>query len=282
MWDLGKIPKTAHFYWGNDTMSFLRYLTIASFRKFNPDWRVIFYYPKIKFSGAKTWGTPEQSNRFTGIDYMGRLMSLNIEKVEVDFVNYGLNNEIPETFKADFLRWYLLSNTGGFWSDLDIIYFRPMAGLYFNNCMHRNTDAVICLNEAGPESFHSIGFLMASARNEFFKFINSESYRCLDLTRYQSIGSNILNLHFPTLSQIKNQFRTLNVVNIPMDVVYPLNGDYVPYIFHTGYLHYLTERTIGLHWYAGHSAAGEFENAINEHNFFHYSSILSNVIGRAI
>jgi hypothetical protein len=257
-------------------------MTLASFQKFNPGWQIKFYYPKYQFKGGKTWKTPEQGSVFNGLDYMGRLSTLKIDRVEVDFANYGISNYIPETFKADFLRWYLLGTVGGLWSDFDIIYFRPVDQLYINNYLHCSADTVICLYEAGPDRFHSIGFLMASANNEFYRFVNGEAYRCLDLTNYQSIGSTILNEHFPSLNEIKTRFPALHAVNIAMDTVYPVNGVDIPYIFHTGYLQYLTERTIGLHWYAGHPAAGEFENIFNEHNFFTYSSILSNVIGRAI
>ena len=66
MWQLQKIPKLAHFYWGNDTLSFLRYLSIYTFSKFNPDWRIQFYYPAQKYHGARTWGTPEHTGRFHG------------------------------------------------------------------------------------------------------------------------------------------------------------------------------------------------------------------------
>ncbi|MGD8401516.1 MAG: glycosyltransferase [Bacillota bacterium] len=280
MWHLVKIPKQAHFYWSDDRISFLRYMTLASFRKFNPGWRMCLYFPKYRYQGGRTWQTPEQEHVFSGPNYLDRLSRLNIERIEIDFENYGMSNQIPETFKADFWRWYLLGTVGGVWSDMDIIYFRPLEALYINNLKHGQTDMVICLHDA--EHFHSIGFLMSAARNEFFKFVNQEAQHCLDLTNYQSIGSAVLNRHFPNMAEVKMRFPGLKEVNISLETVYPLNGVYIPYIFHTGYLQYLTDKTIGLHWYAGHPAAGEFENILNEHNFFTYSSILTNVIGRAI
>jgi hypothetical protein len=43
MWHLKEIEKTLHTYWGGDSMSYLRYLTLASFRKLNPDWKIFLY-----------------------------------------------------------------------------------------------------------------------------------------------------------------------------------------------------------------------------------------------
>jgi hypothetical protein len=281
MWHLRKIPQIAHFYWGNETLSFLRYLTIASFKKFNPDWQIKYYYPKYKYCGEKTWSTQEHNRKFTGVNYMDQLMKLDIEKIEIDFSRYGMNNWVPETFKADFLRWYLLYNHGGFWSDMDIIYFRPMNRLCSNTNAKQQVDTAICLREMGPDSFHSIGFLLSAPSNPFFLFIHGESYRRLDLGNYQSIGSQILNQHFPSLSTIQNRFPLLNIENIPMDVVYPWNDLDITKIYSTSSMQGISERTIGLHWYAGHPAAKEFENVIDDQNFFSYSNILGKVIGLA-
>ena len=39
------IPKIAHFYWGNEILPFLRYITIYSFSILNPDWEIKLYLP---------------------------------------------------------------------------------------------------------------------------------------------------------------------------------------------------------------------------------------------
>ena len=63
---------------------------------------------------------------------MERLLAMEIEKIEVDLNELGVDNRMPESFKADFLRWRLLATAGGLWSDFDIIYFKPMESLYLN------------------------------------------------------------------------------------------------------------------------------------------------------
>lgn len=280
MWYLDRIPKLAHFYWGNDTLSYLRYMAVFSFKKLNPDWKIKLYVPKYRYTGGKTWGTSEHSSPFCGLDYTGKLMALGLEKVEIDFSNFGIDNMIPETFKADFLRWYLLSTSGGLWSDFDIIYFQSLEAFYLNHPLYRALDTSICLQAESGGSYHSIGFLLSSVGNPYYRFISGQTYGMLDLGDYQSIGSRIPNLYFPSAIQIRDRFPGINLENISPDVVYPINYTMVPYIFHTPYMHYLTEQTIGLHWFAGHPESCKFENLLNDDSLVGYNNIISQVIRR--
>ncbi|MGD9154543.1 MAG: glycosyltransferase [Bacillota bacterium] len=278
MWHLHKIPKLVHFYWGNDSLSFLRYLSVRTFQKFNPDWRIRFYYPKEKYRGERTWSTPEHPVKYQGPNYLEQLFALNIEPVELDFADLEVDSQIPETFKSDFLRWYLLTHMGGLWSDLDILYFRSIDELYLNAPASHTVDAVICLDENGWYNYHTIGFLLAAPGSRYYQFTLKESYACIDLSDYQSIGSSLLRLSFPTLAAIRSRFPELRVENLSLDVVYPLNDTQTPLIYHTGDLRYLTSRTIGLHWYAGHEASAPFENCLSETSYMNYQNIIAKLI----
>jgi hypothetical protein len=283
MWRLERIPKTAHFYWGNDRISFLRYLSVYSFKKFNPDWIIKLYYPKVRYQGENTWYTTEHSRRYTGVNYIDRLFGLNIEKLEVDFHDYGVDNEIPETFKADLLRWRLLATAGGLWSDFDIIYFRPVELIYLNDVAHRQLDTTVCLHGDGAAvNYHSIGFLLSSANNPFYRFIADQSPEMLNKRVYQSGGSAILNRHFPSMEMIKAAFNGINPANLASDVVYPVNYVRTPDIFHAAAPDCLTERSIGLHWFAGHPEAGIFENLIDEETQIGYDNLIARIIRQVI
>ena len=282
-WYLGKIPKVAHFYWGNETISFLRYLTIYSFKKLNPDWKVKLYYPKVRYKGIRTWKTPEHAITFSGKNYFDKLSDIDIEPVKIDFSALGFNHNVPEPFKADFLRWQLLSSAGGLWSDFDIIYFRPMEYLYFNNGENSNVDTLLCIDEKRCDSYkHSIGFLMSSPGNELFKFIRQKSYSNLDLEKYQSIGSIILNTHFPALSAITKEFKTLKVHNLRSHTVYPMRDGDIEAIYNSSDMSLLRPDTIGLHWYGGYSLAGYWENVITERNFRLFDTVITKIIGEVI
>jgi hypothetical protein len=282
MWYLQKIPKLAHFYWGNDTISFLRYLSVYTFKKFNPDWRIQFYYPREKYRGERTWSTPEHTVKYNGPNYLERLFALDLEPIELDLADLGIDSQIPETFKSDLLRWYLLTHIGGLWSDMDILYFRPIDNLYLNVPASQTVDAVVCLDENGWYNYHAIGFLLAAPGSRYYQFALKESYACMDLSKYQSIGSNLLRRNFPTLISIRSRFPELRVENSSLDVVYPLNDTQVPLIYHTADMHYLTPRTIGLHWYAGHQATHRFENCLTEATYADYQNIITNLIRRVL
>lgn len=283
MWHLKKIPNTAHFYWGNDTISFLRYLTVASFTKFNPGWKIKLYYPKAKYQGEKTWYADVRYCNFRGNNYRDKLFGMkNIEKKEVDFGQLGFNHDIPENYKADFLRWKVLSIEGGLFSDMDIIYFRPIESLYFNKKINENINTVVCINEDNDPPFHSVGFLMSSPNNNFYKFLHQKSYAEPNLLEYQSMGPDLPNTFFRTPISIKNQFPDINLHNIKMEAVYPLRDGQLASIYQSNDLSRITYETIGLHWYAGHPNSTRWENIITENNYKKIDNVLCKTIGRVI
>jgi hypothetical protein len=284
MWSLKKIPQTAHFYWGNDSISFLRYLTVLSFKKLNPDWQIKLYYPKIKYEGENTWETMEHCRKFIGQNYMDKLFELNIDRIEVDFSELGLDSHIPEALKSDLWRWKILSEEGGLWSDFDIIYFKTMESLYFNNVSNNEMNTGVCIEENKEGPNHSIGFLLSSSGNDFYKFIRDESESHLDLKDYQSIGAIMFNKYFPTIMSIEQKFPHLNPINIKMDVVYPVHRHciYIPSLCPDIDLSGFAESTIGLHWYAGYPYGVEWENLITESNYRDYEHILCKIIGKVL
>jgi len=106
---LSNIPKVMHFYWGKSNMSYLQYMTIISFNKFNSDWEIIIHEPKKRFDEI-TWNTDEQKIKYEGKDYYEQLKQLSFVKFkEVDFNEIGFKEDVPDIFKSDYLRWYLLS-----------------------------------------------------------------------------------------------------------------------------------------------------------------------------
>jgi len=282
MWHLQKIPKTVHFYWGSEKLSFLRYLTVLSFKKLNPDWTVKLYFPKEKYLGEKTWSSPEHNGRYEGENFAPRLLTLDISITEIDFSRWAIPDHIPEPFKADFFRWKVLANEGGLWSDFDIVYFKPVEELYFNTESDINTDTVICVKNNPQEWFHSIGFLMSAPENSYYKFIYDQAYPNFNPGIYQSIGSHIPNAYFPTVTAARERFPHLTFVNLPMDVVYPYHEYCLLSLFYGNDQSFITSNTIGIHWYAGGQDAVKWENMLTENNFRDYDTVLANTIARVM
>ena len=259
------IPKIAHFYWGNKTLPFLRYLTIWSFCKHNPDWEVRFYYPKKRTSG-QSWPTHEHKYQVSGIDSLPLLQRLPVKQIEIDFSTLLMNDDMSEVHKSDFLRWHILSTEGGLWSDMDILYFK---GINLN----LNFDTYFCIN---PQYGHSIGLLLSSPGSGVFHFIKQEALAHFNPNNYQSMGSIILNRLYPIGTHG-------NFYNIPMDIIYAYNALTIPEIFaeDPGKQLLFTDRSIGLHWYAGHQLAGKYINLINVNNFNSFNSVLGQALRMA-
>lgn len=265
MWHLKQIPKVVYFYWGGQSLPYLGYLSITSFIKHNPDWRVKFYYPKKRVS-AQSWSSTEQKYPRTWKDYTDKIFSLDIEKTEVDFELWlGISNDVSEVHKSDFLRWGLLPD-GGVWSDMDILYFAPMNNLLINTKENEDKTTGVSICEYG----HSIGFLLSSVDNPYFVKMAKLSLRNYSPLQYQCIGCNLLN------NVVTKDYTDSQIMNIGMDSVYYYNAQHVDKIYSKG-IHPKVNGSVGCHWYAGHRLAGEFLNRTNG-GLLKDNSVIGNLI----
>ena len=261
MWHLTKIPKVLHVYFGGEKLSYARYMTIESFRKMNPDWEIKFYYPKFPHI-HKSWNSFEQKYEVDAHDYFPVLLrgnKRNVSYIALDFEELGVPNNISEVYKSDYLRWYLLSTEGGLWSDMDIVYFKSMNSLSFNTPENAHLDTGVCICEYG----HSIGFMLASNNNLYYKYLWDRAKYVWNDTNYQCIGSMLSGRFFPTMEAIQKTLPTINAINIPMDAVYAYDALHIPHIYKDGDMSRFTNDSIGLHWYAGHNFAGDFLKVTN-------------------
>lgn len=252
-WQLN-IPKILHLYWGGGPMYYLRYMTIKTFMKHNPDWKIMLWYPRYP-NTRFTWHSGEQNDNLKCKDFLPEAMDLPIDTTSVDFTQFGFTNEISEVHKSDFIRLWLLSTIGGVWSDMDIFYFKPMNSLYFNTEENNTIETVYCNRIYG----HSVGFLMGSQSNKFFGQLMQLSKVEFNPHMYQSIGSLTYNKYFPNPASI-NQLTP--AINMSMDVVYSHNAGDIPNIINGTEVKF-TNESIGLHWYAGSPLWKEFINKTN-------------------
>ena len=189
MWHLTKIPKIVHFYWGNEKLSYLRYLSVLSFRKLNPTWEIKVHIPAVLSTAPPLWDTEHQKNINITEDYFDQLNQLNVEIIKHDF-SEDFDNTAHEVHKSDFLRWKILSSIGGVWSDIDILYVNPMDNLLENRDELKNCELFLCPYKENGK--HTIGFLMSSPDNVFFKEILDLAKINYVPNRYQCIGSELI------------------------------------------------------------------------------------------
>jgi hypothetical protein len=269
-WHLNNIPMYGHFYWGNEKLPYLRALSVISFHIHNRNFETFLYIPKKRFTGKNTWKSSEQNYEVTAEDYFPYLRqnypAINI--VEFDFDTIGVDSNMPEIFKCEFLKWHLLSTTGGIWSDMDIVYFKSMTAFNKNIMGKKDAQTFHCNN-------NSVGFLLASKQNMFYKKIFDYAKKNFDPIYYQNIGPDIftkLNLFNPIIMS-QNRIEVLD-----MDIVYPVSWKNIDDIFIRDKSIMFTKNTIGLHWFAGHQMAAKFINEMNETNQINYNNTLSKAI----
>lgn len=250
MWHLD-VHKILHIYWGGGKLIYLRYLTIKSFMKYNPDWDIIFYHPKHSFTG-RSWGI---NNNYQYLDeklckdYLPEVMNLPIHKVEIDFESLGFRKGMAEIHKNDYIRINALALYGGVWSDLDIIYFKPLSELKANIPENKEKETYVCIGPYG----HSTGLNMATDKSRFFGLCSNMLNREYRPRDYQCWGPDMMNRNFKEFERIPN------AVNLSMDVVYAHNAHQVSELLKPSEPRF-SDESIGCHWYAGNEIWGEFLN----------------------
>lgn len=281
MWHLNKIPKVIHFYWGNEKLSYLRYLSVLSFRKLNPDWKIKIHVPLILNTSPPAWDSMHQKHSKINKDYFDELKNLNVEIVKQDF-SKDFDNNAHEVHKCDFLRWKVLADEGGVWSDIDILYVKPITDLIENveEEYQQSIDVFLCCFR---KSKHAIGFLMSAGNNPFYRKISAMAKEAYNKTQYQCIGSLLIDHNYHSQVKIRKEFgREMNVYFIESKCVYSLQEESIPIFFleTVNNVEHLidTPGIIGFHWYAGHPLAQEFESNFDKSNIDNYNNFLTTAI----
>jgi len=277
------IPRRVHFYWGGKVLPYLRYLTLYSFKRYNPEWEVILFVPD-KLNEKQTWGTYENKERVDTKDYFDRVEDIGIRIKTFDPVKEAaFPDNLPEVIKSDILRLYLLSTIGGLWSDMDIVYFRPITHVL----KETNHIAYFCYRRGGPTQentlkngpkYHSIGFLMAMSNNPYFKRLLEGARKVLNINEYQTIGS-------PYYGTVINDSNISNsdIFNLNIDMVYPSRA--LPGMWEGPtqyYVNHIHQGVIGWHWYGGHPISGRYQNLITEETYNRYDNIICWLIGKVL
>ena len=280
------IPKRIFFYWSGNNLSWMRYMTLYSFRKYNPDWEVVLYLSNNN-NTIKTWQGVEEQDfiNYNGINYLDKVKELNIkiEKVELPeelgdrFIN------ISPVHESDLFRYYQLSKNGGFYSDMDVIFFRSINEYY--NEIKDKFDTVVyqC-----PD-YMAIGFLGASTNNQFYGDLFNYGLNYFDTNNYQSLGVDLIyrmfggdRAHANVLDRIKQRYNNLSIHSIPTDLVYYFDWTKIDYNFSNSiYVNKFPKESIGYHWFGGSQVSQRYNNLMNEDNFRDYTTTFS-VIAKKI
>ena len=245
------IPNVLHLYWGrNKPLSLLRYMTVTSFAKLNPGWEIIVHYPEEPYHGI-TWKSREHRGKSESHqDYFQLLQDVDgCETRQID------TPKCAEVMRSDFARWQILADGGGWWSDFDILYVKPMSQLSIPEGVE-----VVTVRQVGRtgDNLESIGFIGANHSkyaSDFFNEVLLEAHRNWTPHEYQSAGRFAFA---PVLNKAGGKALVL-----PPHIVYPIQSWEVHRLYKQSSAP-LHEDTIGIHWFGGFSESQKFERLLEQ------------------
>ncbi len=273
------IPRKMCFFWANESMSWLRYMTLYSFRKLNPDWQIELHLCKPNEIEYKPWNdSPTQDFfNFGGKDYFEEIEKLNITIKQWDLYDKDgtdWSSILCSSHKSNFFKWQKLSEEGGFYSDLDVLYIRPMEEYYQKV---KNYDLIICYRN----NYFSIGFLGSSGNNRFYGDIFRNAFDNFNVKKYQTVGVENIYAWLKKISDtpeeigpyqidfwkmMERYYPHIKAYNNEMALLYPWTFDRMEEVFcvkHTD----IPENCIGIHWYAGDAISQKYNNLLTEDNY---------------
>lgn len=274
MWHLTQIPKVAHFYWGGGPLSYLRFLSIHSFKKQNPEWQIKFHRPVSDSQAPAAWTNNIKQ------DFRDQITTLDVDVIEHDFEQYGFDNQAHEVHKSDFLRWRLLATEGGLWSDIDIFYTKSIEYLAENTPENVGIDVALC--PLKPPHKHTVGFMLASKHNNFYKYISEVALANYNKDVYQCMGSDLLNGRFENFKVFGQQFPHNQFVFLNKKGVYVITSKTIDQFYQSdgsgSRKKFNNAHVIGYHWFGGHPQSQEFENNLQPDTLTNYNHFLAQKI----
>jgi hypothetical protein len=235
-------------------MSFLNVVSVLSFRKYNPDWKIIIY---------NATQTPDDSkNRlqyvpYTGKDYFYILGELPyVEIRELDITKYRVHSILV----SDIWRREILYETGGVYSDFDVLWLKPMKEFKYIDCIgdSRDFEAVVSFYEY-TKGFHNVSNLIAEKGSPFMQSMIEETARVRHPFGDQAFGTKMVNKMYPDLKSITDKFP--RVLAIKYETFYPYSTFRMDQLFVENDLAPIQSKNVMcIHWFYANSYSKAYIN----------------------
>ena len=260
------IPKEMNFFWSGSPMSFLRYMTLHSFRMFNPDWKMRLWTCPVKPDATWNSGEKTDSVDYRGKDYGDKAAGLDIELREVDLPL----KDLPPAYACDLCEWKVLSELGGWFSDMDILYRKPMPEI------DNDVDVVLCYER----SCLGIGLLAGSINNQVWNNVYRVAIQENKTNNnYQACGVHAIYRAY----SFTNTVRAMNRVHPDLIIeclsnatVYPFDCSKLQLVWASPTK--LPDSVIGIHWFGGYHESQKYNNRINQNNYRDFNCTISSVL----
>jgi hypothetical protein len=261
-----------HAYWGGGPLSWLRWLTLKTFRQQNPDWEMTLYVPAVPSGRKPEWPDPPHKVAYTGPDWLKKVRKLDVEVEAVDFEKIGFSNDAHPAHKSDYLRWHLLDTVGGFWSDMDVLYFHPLP----SGDLEKFDFSITA--DAWPAVYY-IAYIYARPGTSMTRHIRKESARHYRADQYQCLGCQMLQILYPDARRFHIYHPELRVGILPARTNIPVPWGDVGRFF-TGFMNERIDLSdsIGLHWFGGSDLSEAWENLLTEKEYRKHDSPVCHIL----
>lgn len=255
-------------------------MTLWSFRKLHPDWEIVLYFNDCKVR-KKQWDKEHNEQDYfswKGVDYFDKLQKLNIHLQSWSITD----NELAPRFKSelglapphksDLLEWYKLYAEGGIYSDMDILYVRPIDSLWESLNENKVTGCLGC-----HKGTIRIGWMASQPSNELFRDVFKTAVRQYNPSRYQSTGALSVYSLFKVkaqegalpLSKIQKTYPNEKLASFPAQLFY-LFQRCIPRIWEDNVE--LPPEVLGIHWYGGHPLSQSWNRLLDEETWEKHSN----------
>lgn len=212
-------------------MSWLQTLSVKSFKKHNPEWKIILHLI------AERTGRNIYNREYSGLDYfltLGRYID------DVRIIQPGTLHGIQE---SDKLRIKILHQEGGVYSDFDMLWLKSMSGF------PKDFETTICWHQ----DHYNMSNIVSEPGGKFLEEVIEKQGKVTSVD-YQAYLTQLFNISYPDVRVLIERFPRL--LQIPYEWFYPYS------IYHLDQLYKedidLTTHAFGVHWFAGHSLSQEF------------------------
>ncbi|MCK4454576.1 hypothetical protein KAW18_13945 [candidate division WOR-3 bacterium] len=250
------IPKKLYLYWDRGRMSRLQTFTVESFHRLNPDWKIYVYIPLQRYNENAKY-----IPNYFGKDYFYLIEEMDfVNIITVDLNEYNINIKLHNILRSDILRYHLLYNYGGIWSDFDVVWIKPMT--YINNINYIGTTAISNINSVvsfrnDVNGYHSIGIMIHCKHDNYILSLIKQTQLIKFPYQHQSFGSTMINSMYPTFDSL-NRFD--NLIGVKYETYYPYSLENIGALYNKNDLSYINNNVICVHWFNGHKLSKEYVN----------------------
>jgi len=242
-------------------MSLLSALSVVSFHRYNPDWRIVVCLPAKDYKDINTNILfPFHQIPYKGDDCFGLIKSLPYVEIQLLDTEKFEKRKIHSILISDIWRRENLYINGGVYSDFDVIWLKPMSHIINVDCIGNPNDfeGIVSFYEL-THSFHNISNMVTEPGSIFLDSLIQESYRKSPPYGDQTFGADMLNALYPNWNSVVSRFPRM--LAIPYETFYPYSTFNLKQLFSEDDLTPLKSKNVMcIHWFYGNSLSKEYLN----------------------